>query len=51
MYHPRSSAHGDKLCELVLEDLSRSCDVFAKAAREGRIVFKLNYIIDEGSPT
>lgn len=51
MYHPRSSAHGDKLCELVLEDLLKNCDSFSRAAREGRIVYKLNYVIDKGSPT
>lgn len=51
MYHPRSSAHGDKLCELVLEDLLKKCDSFSRAAREGRIVYKLNYVIDKGSPT
>ena len=51
MYHPRSSAHGDRLCELVLRDLFEKCDPFSKAAREGRIVYKLNYVIDKGSPT
>src|SRR5205809_750813 len=51
MYHPRSSAHGDKLCLLLLQDLLQTCTPFLEAARSGKIVFKLNHAIDEGSPT
>jgi hypothetical protein len=51
MYHPRSSAHGDKLCRLVLNDLLHSCSSFLNAAKHGKIVYKLNHVIDEGSPT
>ena len=51
MYHPRSSEHGDKLCILLLQDLLRLCEPFNKAAKERRIVYRLNYVIDKGSPT
>lgn len=51
MYHPRSSEHGDKLCKLLLQDLLRLCEPFYKAAKERRIVYKLNHVIDRGSPT
>lgn len=51
MYHPRSSEHGDKLCELLLHDLLNLCEPFRKAAKERRIVYKLNFVIDQGSPT
>ncbi len=51
MYHSRSSEHGDKLCKLLLQDLLRSCEPFCKAAKERRIVYKLNHVIDKGSPT
>jgi hypothetical protein len=51
MYHPRSSEHGDKLCRLLLRDLLSSCEPFYLAAKERRIVYKLNHVIDKGSPT
>jgi len=50
-YHPRSSAHGDKLCELVLADLLDLCVPFRTAAKQRRIVYTLNHVIDAGSPT
>jgi hypothetical protein len=51
MYHPRSSAHGDKLCKLVINDLLDTCPSFQKAAQNGNIVYQLNHVIDQGSPT
>ncbi len=51
MYHPRSSAHGDKLCRLVLKDLLDTCAHFQRAAKSGKVVYKLNHVIDQGSPT
>ena len=51
MYHPRSSEHGDRLCKLLLHDLLSSCEPFFLAARERRLVYKLNHVIDKGSPT
>jgi len=51
MYHPRSSEHGDRLCKLLLQDLLSSCEPFFRAARERKIVYKLNHVIDKGSPT
>ncbi len=36
---------------LVLNDLLETCTSFLKAAKNGRIVYKLNHAIDRGSPT
>lgn len=51
MYHPRSSEHGDRLCTLLLRDLLGSCEPFYLTAKERKIVYKLNHVIDRGSPT
>ena len=50
-YHPRSSAHGNKLNELLLKDLFDSCESFRSAAKSGKIVYKANYSVGKGSPT
>lgn len=41
-YHPRSSAHGNALCELVLEDLLTSCPGLAEHAAQAKLVYDLN---------
>ncbi|MEW5747200.1 MAG: hypothetical protein AB1793_00220 [Candidatus Thermoplasmatota archaeon] len=41
-YHPRSSKHGDRLCELLLEDMMASCPAFAEMAAKGRICYNQN---------
>jgi hypothetical protein len=42
-YHPRSSKHGDKLCELLLRDLIDECPAFRAASADGTVCFDLNY--------
>jgi hypothetical protein len=42
-YHPRSSKHGDKLCQLLLADMQDECPAFKVAIQEGRVCFDLNY--------
>jgi len=49
-YHPRSSKHGDKLCELLLADLMEECPAIRKAAQEGKICYNLNYSPGQGVP-
>lgn len=49
-YHPRSSKHGDKLCELLLADLSDECPAFRKAATDGIIRHDMNYSPAESVP-
>jgi len=44
-YHPRSSKHGDALCDYVLRDLAESCRSFRRAAERNAIVFQTNYTI------
>lgn len=41
-YHPRSSAHGNAVCEFILEDLLTSCERIAQDAAAGRLVYELN---------
>jgi hypothetical protein len=49
-YHPRSSKHGDALCEFLLRDLLTNCNAFAEAARRDSIVYRSNFTIDPLSP-
>lgn len=49
-YHPRSSKHGDALCEVLVNDLNESCLSFQRAAGNDEIVFQTNYTIDPESP-
>ena len=49
-YHPRSSKHGDKLCELLLADLMEECPAIRAAAQNGKISFGLNYSPGMGAP-
>lgn len=48
-YHPRSSKHGDALCEYLVRDLLADCPAFAAAAARGRICYRLNFTIDPDS--
>lgn len=48
-YHPRSSKHGDALCEYLVRDLLAGCPAFAAAAASGRICYRLNFTIDPDS--
>ncbi len=49
-YHPRSSKHGDAICEFLILDLMRHCPSFSHACAEGRIVAQSNFTIDPDSP-
>lgn len=49
-YHPRSSKHGDALCNFFLQDLIQDCPSFREAASSGKLVYQLNYTIDRSSP-
>ena len=48
-YHPRSSRHGDAVCEFFAADLYSGCSAFRQAADAGRIVAKPNFTIDPES--
>lgn len=50
-YHPRSSRHGDAICNFFLQDLIRDCPSFREAASSGKVVYQLNYTIDPASPS
>jgi hypothetical protein len=39
-YHPRSSKHGDSLCEAILNDLLAQCPAIAGDANAGRLVYQ-----------
>src|SRR5436309_3905050 len=40
-YHPRSSAHGKVLCEIVLDDLLATCPHIARHAADGTLVYDI----------
>lgn len=46
LYHPRSSKHGDALCNFLLRDLLETCDSFRRAAERDAIVYRPNFTID-----
>ena len=48
-YHPRSSKHGNYLCERVLADLIFSCKKLREHAAQGKIVYKLNHTVNPNS--
>lgn len=50
-YHPRSSTHGDRLCELVLADLMARCSDFREGAARGKLVYKQNHTVNPGTPS
>lgn len=50
-YHPRSSKHGDAMCEFLLNDLYTSCSAFKLLADDNRIVFQTNYTVNPNSAT
>ena len=47
-YHPRSNKHGNFLSRAILEDIVAHCPAFAKRARAGEIVAKLNGSLQVG---
>lgn len=48
-YHPRSSRHGDAICEFLLSDLLASCESLRQAAVRDRIVYDTNFTVDPTS--
>ncbi len=50
-YHPRSSKHGDAMCEFVLRDLHASCPGLSAMAGRGGIVYQTNYTVNQGTPS
>lgn len=48
-YHPRSSKHGNALCEFVLDDLLASCVLIKEHAISGKLVYSLNRKLIIGS--
>jgi hypothetical protein len=48
-YHPRSSAHGNALCELVLRDLQSRCPKIAQDLAARRLVYDLNVKVQVGN--
>ncbi|MBI5000233.1 MAG: hypothetical protein HZB92_01720 [Euryarchaeota archaeon] len=49
-YHPRSSKHGDFICEKLVSDLAYRCPLFKKHTEEHSICYKLNYTVNPSSP-
>lgn len=50
-YHPRSSKHGDAMCEFLLRDLYSNCPAFNLFADDGKIVYQTNHTVNPDSPT
>ena len=48
-YHPRSSAHGKALCDLVLRDLLDHCPRIREHAETGQLVFDVQRKIIVGA--
>jgi hypothetical protein len=48
-YHPRSSAHGNALCEFILDDLLDWCDKIADHASKKSLVYELNQKVIVGN--
>ncbi len=48
-YHPRSNAHGNAICRLVLSDLYDHCKIMQEHLRKQRLVYKLNHTIQPKS--
>lgn len=47
-YHPRSDAHSNALCEVILDDLLDSCEPLADRAEKGEVVYQLNHTVQVG---
>lgn len=45
-YHPRSDSHSIALCSEILSDLLASCPTLARQAKDGRIVFGINVLVE-----
>lgn len=50
-YHPRSDKHGRVLAEAIVADLIAACNPLAEAARNGRVVWAMNFNLSYGTAT
>ena len=48
-YHSRSDKHSNALAEAIVADLMASCPAMARKARDGRLVYDLNFTIQAGT--
>jgi hypothetical protein len=48
-YHSRSDKHSNSLATAIVADLMASCPAMARKAREGRLVYDLNFTIRAGT--
>jgi hypothetical protein len=48
-YHSRSNKHSNALAEAMVADLMNCCPAMARTAREGRLVYDLNFTINAGT--
>ena len=48
-YHSRSNKHSNALAEAIVRDLLDGCPVMSEAARQGRLVYELNFTINAGT--
>jgi len=45
LYHPRSDAHSNAICQGILSDLLDQCEPLARRARSGQLVARLNHTV------
>jgi hypothetical protein len=48
-YHSRSNKHSNALAEAMVADLMNCCPAMARKARQGRLVYHLNFTINAGT--
>jgi hypothetical protein len=48
-YHPRSDKHSNALAEAIVVDLLAACPALAQRAREGALVYDLNFTLSAGT--
>ena len=48
-YHPRSDKHSNALAEAIVHDLLHACPAIAAQARDGALVYDLNFTITAGT--
>jgi|WetSurMetagenome_2_1015567.scaffolds.fasta_scaffold56060_3 hypothetical protein len=48
-YHPRSNKHSNALSEAIVDDLLSACPRMAEDARQGRLVYDLNFTLHAGT--
>jgi len=50
-YHPRSSSHGEAMCDFLLRDLHSNCPAFKAMVDSGSIVYQTNYTVNKNTPS